>query len=74
MSQQTGPYITQREWEDFVEAQDRLSAIEGMTDKQSEPFMIEWTRHRRTIFKFYGMYDREELDLRYKESLNRRDS
>lgn len=68
------PQISQRDWEYYVEAQDRLNDIEAMTEKEAEPFMSEWSRHRNTIFGFWELYDHEDLKQRYTESLTRRDS
>ena len=68
-----GPYISQREWEDYVQAQDRMSVIEDMTEKEAEPFMEQWSNYRNVIFKFWETYDMESLKQRYAESLLRKD-
>lgn len=70
---QEGPHISQGEWEDYVHAQDRMNAIEDMTEKEAEPFADEWIKHRHTIFGFWEIYDMESLKQRYAESLNRSD-
>lgn len=61
--------ISQRDWEMYVEARDRMTVIEMMTEKDAAPFMKEWSSLNRKVGDVHDMYGQDELDPRYQDSL-----
>ena len=70
----TKEYISQREWEDYVEARDNVTKIRSIPDSDmTDEIWAKWHEYNHTVDKIHEKYwyHIEELNQRYDDSLDR---
>ncbi len=70
----TKEYISQREWEDYVEARDNVTKIRSIPDSDmTDEIWAKWREYNHTVDDIHEKYwyHIEELNQRYDDSLYR---